>query len=465
MLPDVALLEVFDDYVNNGIVYEWYMLVKVCRKWRNIIFGSPRRLHLRLYSMAWTPVRETLDAWPALPIVVWNNGHEKWGVDNIVAALEHNDRIYEIYLCGIRGSQFETVLAALQQPFPALTSLVVSPRQRQEAGRWLRGDIVQVQPDSFLGGYAPRLQSLSLDRIPFPGLPKLLLSATHLVRLSLWSVPDSGYISPEALATCLSVLTRLERLSISPQYCPDRRRRRPPPQTRVLLPVLTDLWFYGFSEYLEDFVARLDTPLLRKLSASFFLQLIIDIPQLAQFIRHTPELKTQNEACVEFSDFYASVRFPQTSDGELSLAIPFKHSDWELSSLAQICNSLSFHQALIPAVERLYIQSILLSRWRDDMESVQWLELLSPFSSVKDLYISLEFTSRIAPALQELVEGTTEVLPALQTLFLEATSLSELVQENIGKFVSARQLSGQPITVSHWERKRSDLGLYKGLDS
>ena len=378
--------------------------------------------------MAWTPVRETLDAWPALPIVVWDNDHEKWGGDNIIAALEHKDHICE-------------------------------------PPSWPRRDIVQVQPDSFLGGYAPRLRKLSLDRIPFPGLPKLLLSATQFVDLSLWSVSDSGYISPEALATCLSVLTRLEKLSILIQYCPDRRRRRLPLQTRVLLPVLTELSFYGVSEYLEDLVARLDTPLLSKLSASFFLQLIIDVPQLAQFIRRTPKLKTHNEACVDFSDFNASVQLPQTSDRGLSFAIPFSHSDWKLSSLAQICNSLSFHQALIPAVERLYIQSFILSYWQDDIEGIQWLELLSPFSSVKDLYISLEFTPRIAPALQELIEeGTTEVLPALQTLFLEGTSLSELVQENIGKFVSARKFSGQPITVSRWERKRSDLDLDKGLD-
>ena len=184
----------------------------VCRKWRNVVFGSPRRLDLRLYSKAWTPVRETLDIWPALPIVVWDHGHEKWGVDNIIAVLEHKDRICGIDLRTIQGSQFETVLAALQQPFPALTSLMLSSRRREALRSWPRGDIVQVQPDSFLGGLAPRLQTLSLDHIPFPGLPKLLLSATHLVRLSLWSVPDSGYILPEALATCLSVLTRLESL-------------------------------------------------------------------------------------------------------------------------------------------------------------------------------------------------------------------------------------------------------------
>jgi hypothetical protein len=36
-------------------------------------------------------------------------------------------------------------------------------------------------------------------------------------------------------------------------------RRRQPPQTRILLPVLTQ---YGFNEYLEDLVAQIDAPLL-----------------------------------------------------------------------------------------------------------------------------------------------------------------------------------------------------------
>ncbi len=42
MLPDVALLEVFDYYVNQareeeGEIQAWQMLVHVCRKWRTIV--------------------------------------------------------------------------------------------------------------------------------------------------------------------------------------------------------------------------------------------------------------------------------------------------------------------------------------------------------------------------------------------------------------------------------------------
>jgi hypothetical protein len=119
---------------------------------------------------------------------------------------------------------------------------------------------------------------------------------------------------------------------------------------------------------------------------------------------------------------------------------------------------LSFPQALIPVVEKLHIGESLfrlfLPQWQDDIESSQWLEVLNPFTAVKDLYISLEFTPRIAPALQELVgERTTEVLPILQRLFLEETLLSGPTPEAIGQFVAARQISSHPITISHWERK------------
>lgn len=61
-----------------------------------------------------------------------------------------------------------------------------------------------VLPDTLLGGSAPRLRLLELDRIPFPGLPILLSSATQLVHLRLYYIPHPGHISPEVMATFIS---------------------------------------------------------------------------------------------------------------------------------------------------------------------------------------------------------------------------------------------------------------------
>ena len=334
MIPDVALLRIFDFCLDEPwYEQEWHLLVHVCQKWRSIVFGSPLRLKLRLYCKARTPVRETLDVWPPFPIVIEASGLEQWRNDNINVALEHNDRVCQVDLFLIPRSQLEKVLAAMQQQFPALTNL----RLGFEDG------IEPVHPDSFLGGSAPRLQSLTLYRIPFPGLPKLLLSTTHLVDLHLMDIPHSGYISPEAMVTCLSMLTRLESLMIgfkSPLSRPasDRRNQRPPPQTRTL-PVLNGLWFEGVNEYVEDLISRIDAPLFDNLTIHYFPQLILATPRLTQFICRTPKLKTYRLARLKFCEIGVWVKLQQPLEEMMELKISFRRSDWQLSSLTQVLSS------------------------------------------------------------------------------------------------------------------------------
>jgi hypothetical protein len=66
------------------------------------------------------------------------------------------------------------------------------------------------------------------------------------------------------------------------------------------------------------------------------------------------------------------------------------------------------------------------------------------------IYLSREYASRIALALQELAR---EVLPSLQNLFLFLEDLdpSGTLDGAIGNFVAARQLTGHPIAISHWD--------------
>jgi len=140
-----------------------------------------------------------LDIWPAfLPIVVSESLWASLGhADNIVAALEHNDRVREISLWRFRTPESKRFVAAMQKPFPALERLEIR----------LFGDPKLVLPDSFLGGSAPRLRSLHLVYIIFPALTKLLLSTSHLVRLDMLGIanqqriPHAGYISPTMNAT------------------------------------------------------------------------------------------------------------------------------------------------------------------------------------------------------------------------------------------------------------------------
>jgi hypothetical protein len=124
----------------------------------------------------------------------------------------------------------------MQEPFPALRSLVILSDVKT----------APVIPDSLMGGSAPHLQFLGLKRILFPGLSNFLLSATDLLYLDLRRIPHSGYISPEAMATCLSVLTRLTVLHLEFESPRSRESRRLPTATgtcRSVLPALIWLHF------------------------------------------------------------------------------------------------------------------------------------------------------------------------------------------------------------------------------
>ena len=386
-----------------------------------------------------------LDVWPALSLTIVSHSDSGGSIDNIIAALECTDRVCQIYLMGVLSSDVEIFLAAMQQSFPELRHLQL----------WSYDETVPVIPDSFLGGSAPRLDYLYLEGIPFPGLPKLLLSTTHLVDLRLINIPHSGYISPDRMVAALSTLTRLENLSLgfeSPRSFPDRASRRPPPKTRSILPILTRFSFKGVSEYLDELVACIDAPQLNHLYINLFNDIVFDTPQLVRFISHTPMSRAPDKAHIILQDRAARVRFlSQTSRyGEFRVEILCRGLDWQVSSLEQVCTS-----CLPPlfVLEDLYIYEDSDSRldWKDSIENRQWLELFRPFIAVKNLYLSENLASHIAPSLQELVEGrTTDVLPALQNIFLKGLDSSGSVYESIGKLIAARQVANHPIVISPW---------------
>jgi len=454
-LPDEVLLEIFTFYVKRAYPEEWITLVHVCRLWRCIVFASSLRLDLQLWVRGKGHVREMLDSWPALPIVILpRNGQRIWEVtENVIAALEHRDRVCAITLYNFRvpSWKLERFLEMMQYPFPALTYLELW-------GLFDKGEDAAVIPDSFLGGSAPLLQSLRLSHTAFPALPNLLLSANHLVDLNLYCIAHAGYISPEVMVASLSSMTKLRSLSLgfgSPRSRPSRASRRPPPRIRTPLPTLTHFSFRGVSEYVEDFVAWIDAPLLHNVHISFFNQLIFDIPQLSRIINRVERFNRLN-ARLSFFGYDASMELfsPGTND-LLVWKFLCKQADWQLSSLAQICG-MSLYP--ISTLENLRV-TIKPGSPQDfgqfDIEHSQWEELLYPFTNVKNLYLAQEVGLHIVTALQGLVgESVTLVLPALQSLSIEGLQPSGPTREAAESFVAARQRFGRPIVIHSWEGER-----------
>lgn len=442
ILPDDILLKIFAFYVDemrwrNG----WNLLVHVCRKWRYIVFGSPHHLNVQLVHTEKRSMEKILEVWPPLPIAIRGDYYKGPYQDDLMATLEHNDRVCEIKLWFISSSLWGRVSEKMQVPFPILTRLDF----------WFRDERGSVIPDSFLGGSAPRLRKLSLKGASFPGLPKLLWSTHNLVELTVRNIPHSGYISPETMVACLSRLTSLKELDLSFRSRPDQKSQEPPP-TRTLLPALTDLCFDGASDYLEDFVARIDAPLLNRMAIDFFHQVRFDTPQLAQFVSRIPHFRARDEARVMFSDDQVSFTLPGPFDQGLDLEVRCEQLELQLAFVTQACSS-SLPQALVTTVKRFYIWY-----WPDDQpdnaEDNKWLELLRPFNKVESLYLSRGLVPCFASIFQGLAgdsERVTKELPDLQQIFVEETHLSESDQKAFQPFIAARQLFGRTITISPWD--------------
>jgi hypothetical protein len=455
-LDDDSLLYIFYLYVDKSFrIRVWCTLVHVCQRWRTLVFGSPRYLNVQLLCTERTQVKKMLDIWPALPIVIQYFGPPGSSVDKMFAALEHSNRLHSITLCGLDpSSELEKVVAVMQVSFPMLTDLRLELHSDDDK----INETALVIPDSFLGGSAPCLRNLTLGGIPFPGLPKLLLSATYLHSLQLWRVPHSAYISPEAMVTCLSALTSLEYFTLRlgfPRTHPDRESQHPPSPTCTFLPSLTWLDFQGVSDYAEDLLARINAPLLDYLHIALLNQPIFDTPHLFQFIARMPKFQSPNEARITFDNYGVDITRPsltrdRQSEG-LRMSVICESLVDQLSCLPQVC---SRSLPAIVAVEHLYICMRFpypQYRRRDNAEVNQWLAILRLFTSVKSLYLSAKLTPRIAAALQQSV-GVTRVFPALQNFFLEEYPPSEPVRNAIGHFVSAPRLSSHPIAISRWDR-------------
>jgi hypothetical protein len=197
-------------------------------------------------------------------------------------------------------------------------------------------------------------------------------------------------------------------------------------------------------------VARIDTPLLDNAMITFFNQLVFEMPRLSQFIDRANKFKGFDQAHVLFQHRYVQVRLSSKAatvdHGTIKLRISCQESDWQLSSLSQVCNwSLPPYST----IERLDIREDRRwkTHWQDDLDNTQWMELFRPFHAVKNLFLSKELVLRVALALQE--PFGAEVLPALQKIFSDGPEPLGLAQEAIERFTTARRFSGHEVTVIH----------------
>ena len=447
----------------------WYTLVHVCQRWRYVVLGSPRRLNLHLLCTTTdrTQVR-TLDIWPPLPLVIgwfsYPGPSSKHKVSDIIAALGHKDRIVVISLLDVPPGIWQELVGSMQESLPALTNLQLSSENS-----WMpySSRVMDPLPTSFLGGSAPLLQYLDLNRVPYPALPKLISSARDLVKLQVSNLTNKGYISSEDMAACLSLLTKLTIFVLefeSDWYPPVRQvTHRSSRQEWVVLHSLAAFHYKGPTKYLEDLVARIDAPRLSEVEVTFVRAIAAaDISEFSQFIGQADNFPLLNQADIFISDTAdPNVTLCLSIDGGFSvtyeLTIPC--TDWSLlpSTLARVCvhstrGSLSSSLPL-SALENLAVRGFRATwpRWKNC-----WLEFLHAFTAVKNLHLSEDVKPHLLPLLKDVTgERIMEVLPALQNLFLNKYQPPpKHVQKALQEFTTVRRLADRPVAVSKWNRRQ-----------
>ncbi|KAH9967675.1 hypothetical protein BJV74DRAFT_954271 [Russula compacta] len=309
-------------------------------------------------------------------------------LDGDISSMQHHDRVIKIR---IEDFSLETFSAMIQKPFPVLAHLELLSF----------GEIAPILHKEFLGG--------------------------------LRHIPITGYISPEAMATCLATLPSLKYLFIgfeSPRSRPDRIGL--PPPTRAVLPALEHFELKGVSEYVEDLVARIDTPKLDWLKIYLFMDLMFNIPHLYKFIVRAEEIRSLNAAEIAFSSSATEILLGHPT-GTVSLEIICREPGWRASSMTQ----LDIREGT-PGQ----------ARQQNSIDPTLFLDLLDPFPAMRRLHVYGELRPLVARALQELAgESATEVLPSLRGLVFRGPSPSGSIQKDIQGFITARQNSNRPVDV------------------
>ncbi|KAH9169006.1 hypothetical protein EDB89DRAFT_2073425 [Lactarius sanguifluus] len=425
-LPDDIFREIFaiclSDPDEHPVVcmWEWQGLVRVCQRWQQVIYASPRYFDLHLCCTNGTPFRKDLSLWPEFPLVVEYYVAED--DDDLNAALEHPNRVRRIDL-SIASSEVFEAIEAMEVPFPVLTHLEITGHEEEDRPK----DMLYLS-DRFLGGSAPCLQHLSLESAALEDLPKLLLSTRDLVSLRLENFPPWGYISPEEIAGGLAGLTRLRTLSIRFAFPYERWGSPMHPQPCVVLPALTEFEFRGDSKYLDELMAQIDTPRVEDVRIEYS-ELDVQAPQFSEFIKRSQFRRAR----VDFSTYDPDIKLdrPQGECHQAHFSLIIPDSGFRDFTVAHVLGQL------VPMLSNVAHLSVL---GEDSMDEV--LPLLRLFPAVKAMDVHRKVAGYIASALEDIAEDmVTEVLPALELLLLDGDD------NKLGQFLSLRQLSGRPVTI------------------
>ena len=423
----------------------WYKLTQVCQRWRNLIFGSAYHLGLCLVCTFGTPVADMLAHSPHLPLVIdYSDAHGDITTEDeegASLALEQRDRVRRIRLQMPFLKLQKLITTALYEEYPVLAYLIMMPLMKDSSTALVLPETLQ----------APHLRHLALTGFVLPTGSRLLTTATGIVTLCLYMSHPSAYFQPHTLLQWISLMPQLESLIVAfffpvPDHDVEMRLMPTPIMPHVTLPNLRWFAFQGVSAYMEEVACRITTPRLEKFGVQFFKQLTFPVPRLLQFVNTTKSLRFDSAKFLFSNErVWVDFRPREAKTVALSVYVDCWPLDWQVSSVAQIFNSLG---QVFSTVEHLILDHVLHSRSSEEHNEVdrtEWRKLLRPFSNVKTLRVDDGLIEELSRSLRpDDQEPPLELLPELE-------ELAYIGNEDAGgaftPFIDARQKAGHAVSL------------------
>ena len=391
------------------------------------------------------PVADILAHSPPFPLVIEYNDTEgnreltAEDEDGIILALEQRDRVRRVRL-QMSVPNLQKIIMAIDEEYPVLEYLIIHPLKEDDSTAF-------TLPGTF---QAPHLRPLALKLFHLPTQSRLLTFATGLVTLAFVARHSSAHFQPNVMLQWLSLMPQLETLLIVfllPVSSRDVERQLMH-TPHVTLPNLRWILFRGVKPYLEALVRRITAPRLEKFIIHFFEQLTFSVPRLLEFMNTIENLRFDS-AKIWFSRDGVHMRLCPREKSQmyaLSIDICCCHLDWQVSSMAQVFDSLS---QLFSPVEHLSIEHRVHSRSTEEHNEVdptEWHKLLRSLSNVKTFRIINGLVEELSRCLR-LDDGELpmELLPELQEL---TYSGSGDVSDVFKPFIEARQKASRPVTLA-----------------
>ena len=382
---------------------------------------------------------------PPLPLVIDFFRHH-WDIstedeEGIILALEQHHRVRRVrFMMPI--PKLQKLIMAINEEYPLLEYLIMEPPIGNTSSALMLLETFQ----------APHLRHLSLIGFVLPIGSRLLTTSVGLVMLCLHMEHPSAYFQPNILLQWISLMPQLEMLLIAfifpvPNHDVKRQLMDTRITTHATLPNLRCFWFQGVSAYMEAVIRRITTPRLKKLRIQFFNQLTFSVPCLLQSMNTTENIRFDSVALRFLKEKVLVWMFSDRTDMKYFhyISVLCWHLDWQVSSMAQIINSLS---QIFSTVEHLKLRHEvhdLSSEEHNEADRAEWRKLLRPFSNVKTLQVDNGLVKKLSRSLRlDDGEHPLELLPELQELTYFGNGDTG---DAFKAFIDARQNAGRPVTL------------------